>query len=184
MKRFIFLFLGLLTLVFVPAVSARSPLPSPIPTSTPTAAPISSFELFWPIVAGKVRGDSLYSLKLLKEQVRGIFIFSDYKKADYNITLSEKRVVEAEKILVEKKDYENAKLTLKDAEGKWRQSLENYDSATRDGSDTAPLRERFISSLEKQRALLIYTQMKMPDNQKGILDENLSRLNEVLAKLQ
>lgn len=67
---------------------------------------VNSFELFWPVVAGKSKGDSLYSLKLFKEKVRGLLIFGKPQKADYSLFLTTKRVLEAEKLSKEgKKDY-------------------------------------------------------------------------------
>lgn len=60
---------------------------------------ISSFELFWPIVAGKTMGDPLYTLKTLKEKVRGLLIFGKPQKANYFVLLATKRVVEAEKLI-------------------------------------------------------------------------------------
>ena len=74
---------------------------SPTPTSTPLN--ISSFELFWPVVAGKTIDDPLYILKSLKEKVRGFLIFGKPQKADYNVFLATKRVVEAEKLISEDK---------------------------------------------------------------------------------
>jgi len=62
---------------------------------------VNSFELFWPIVAGRTMGDPLYFLKNLKEGVRGWFIFGAPQKADYSIFLATKRVVEAEKLINE-----------------------------------------------------------------------------------
>jgi len=67
---------------------------------------VNSFELFWPVVAGKSKGDTLYSLKLFKEKVRGFLIFGKPQKADYSLFLTTKRVLEAEKLSKEgKKDY-------------------------------------------------------------------------------
>lgn len=69
------------------------------PSSTPSAANVNSYELFWPLTAGKTESDSLYSLKLFKEQVIGWFIFNDTARADYAVLLGTKRVLEAEKLL-------------------------------------------------------------------------------------
>ena len=67
-------------------------------TSTP-ASEINSFELFWPISAGKTVGDSLFFVKNLKENLRGLIIFGMPQKADYAVFLATKRVVEAEKLI-------------------------------------------------------------------------------------
>jgi len=74
-----------------------------IPTPSPTAE-INSFELFWPISAGKTVGDSLFFVKNLKENIRGLLIFGMPQKARYSALLATKRVVEAEKLMFEGKE--------------------------------------------------------------------------------
>ena len=72
------------------------------PTSTPTATPIpvvDSFSLFWPMSAGKTVQSKVYFLKTLKEKVRGFFIFGSADKADYNLFLGIKRMLEAESLM-------------------------------------------------------------------------------------
>lgn len=191
MKRFLSLFLALfaLFLLSVPAIAAtrrytRPAAPIATPKPSPTIAPVSSFELFWPIAPGKVRGDSLYSLKLLKEKIRGFLIFSNFKKSDYYITLSEKRVVESEELLLRRKDYENAKLSLEDSQTMRQMALDNMMAAKDGGVDVNDLKSRFTSSLEKQRALLIYIQVILPEDKRSLVGDNLSKLNGILAKLQ
>ena len=63
------------------------------------AKEVSSYELFWPITAGKVMGDSFYSVKTLRENIRGLLIIGTPKKAEYAVLLSTKRLVEAEKLI-------------------------------------------------------------------------------------
>ena len=63
------------------------------------AQEINSYELFWPITAGKVAGEPFYGLKLFKEKVRGSFIFGKFQKASYALFLTTKRVVETEKLI-------------------------------------------------------------------------------------
>lgn len=71
--------------------------------ATPAPKEVTSFELFWPIVAGRTIEDPLYILKTLKENVRGFFIFGKAEKADYHVFLSTKRIIEAEKLINEGK---------------------------------------------------------------------------------
>lgn len=68
-------------------------------SSTALPEEVNSYELFWPLVAGKTEGDSFYFLKLFKEQVQGWFISGDSKKADYAVLLGVKRVLEAEELI-------------------------------------------------------------------------------------
>ncbi len=94
------------------------------PSSTPSASVGNSFELFWPLTAGKTETDSFYSLKLIKEQVGGWFINGDSKKADYAVLLGTKRVLEAEKLIKDGK-IDLALETLKRAEAQFS-SAYNY----------------------------------------------------------
>ena len=81
--------------------------------ATQSAPPqVDSYVLFWPLSAGKTEGESLYPVKLLKESVRSWFIFDGSKKAEYQVLLGTKRVLEAEKLIKENKSGE-AKKTLK-----------------------------------------------------------------------
>ncbi len=64
-----------------------------------SAKAVDSYELFWPMVAGKLPGESMYSLKLLKENLRGALIFGTVQKSEYKIFIAAKRILEAEKLL-------------------------------------------------------------------------------------
>ena len=100
MKKIIIGIFSSLLLIGIFSTSAFA-VSTPAPTSPPSN--ISSFELFWPIVAGKTMEDPLYFLKTLKEKVRGFLIFGKAQKADHNVFLATKRVVEAEKLISESK---------------------------------------------------------------------------------
>ncbi|MFH1827322.1 MAG: DUF5667 domain-containing protein, partial [bacterium] len=65
----------------------------------------SSYELFYPVVAGKIPGDRFYKLKLLKEWFTGKLIFNSIRKTDYHLILSKKRLVEAENQILKNKDF-------------------------------------------------------------------------------
>lgn len=98
--RILFVALFFTIFLFVPS-SAQAQNES---TSSAMPKQIDSYNLFWPLVAGKTELDPLYSLKLFKESVGGWFIFGDSKKVDYAILLGTKRVLEAEKLLGEGKN--------------------------------------------------------------------------------
>lgn len=68
-------------------------------TTSVFAKDVSSYELFWPISAGKVMGDPLYFVKALKENIKGLVTIGAPKKAEYAVLLSTKRLVEAEKLI-------------------------------------------------------------------------------------
>lgn len=88
MKRLFFALVGVVFAVWVvagPVLAANQP--------------VNSYELFWPIVAGKTMADKVYFLKIFKENLRGFTIGGPAQKADYLVLLVIKRVVEAEKLI-------------------------------------------------------------------------------------
>ena len=159
-KSILFAFLPIfLILLFIGKVSAAVPQVSPRPVD------VNSYEIFWPVVAGKVQGDSLYSLKLLKEQVRGLFIISDSKKAEYFSFLSTKRLVEFEKLVLVKKDYDNAARTLK-----------AYEENLKKGVN--------VETFNNQLSLLEVVLVKVDDLQKPLVQKAILILNSQLEKLR
>src|SRR3990167_10614639 len=126
------LILGLIIFPFqVQAQSRRGAFKAPIatPSPSPTPGPVDSYDLFWPISAGKVMGDPLYFLKSLKESLSELLVFGDYKKAEHNISLSEKRIVEAEYLFMVKKDFRNARESAKEAKSKMEKAIESVKKA-------------------------------------------------------
>lgn len=158
---------------------------SPSPTSSPTATPasVNSFELFWPIVAGRTQGDSFYFIKSFKEKLREVLMFSSFKKADYNITLSVKRTVEAEKLLLEKKNISNIKTTLEAAQQKRDKAYDFINKAKAEGKKVDDLINTLNTSLEKQEQVLVSLKLKIEDEAKTLVDENISQLNSLQSKL-
>lgn len=152
--------------------------------ATISSVPVSSYELFWPITAGQVMGDSFYFLKSFKENFREIFIFSDVKKAEYNMTLSEKRTVEAEKLFLTKKDFGNGRLSLDASQVKREKALEFFIKAKKAGRDVGYLKSRLNSSFERQKTLLAYLTSQVPEDQRLPLQEGISKLNSLLKALQ
>ena len=94
----------------------------------------SSYELFYPIVAGKVPGDKWYGLKMLREKVVLFFLFNSEKKVEYHTSLSKKRLVEAEKLIIVNKNYKLGVDTLKKSIDELEEALkitpDNIDRAT------------------------------------------------------
>src|SRR5258708_2526369 len=78
--------------VVAAAKAQANPTPSPVPA-------VNSFDMFWPLVAGKTIESKVYSLKLLKEKIRGMLIFGKAQKADYEIFLGIKRMLEVESLI-------------------------------------------------------------------------------------
>ena len=146
--------------------------------------PVRSYETFWPLVAGKVMGEPFYFLKSLKESAREMMSFSSSKKADFNITLAEKRILEAEKLFLEKKDYQTGKKTLDIAQEKREKSLELLKKTESSGRNVDDLKNRYVNSLQKQQVLLSYIQTLVPENEKNSVQKNVDSLNSILVKYQ
>lgn len=89
----------------------------------------SSYELFYPIVAGKIPGDKWYGLKIIREKVVAIFLLEPNKKIEFHSSLSQKRLVEAEKLIVTNKNYPTGLTTLEESSKQlklaWKIAREN-----------------------------------------------------------
>lgn len=149
-----------------------------------SSATINSFELFWPISAGKIMGEQMYTLKILKEDIREFFIFSNLKKAEYNVTLSEKRVVESEKLFMIKKDYVNGKKTLDVTKQKQEKAITLLKKEGGKNDYATQVKSRIIKSFTNQKDLLVSIALQVPPEQGKILEENANRINSLLKSLE
>ena len=145
------------TLIFPSLTFAQSPTPSKEATTTASPKDISSFELFWPLAAGRTKADSVYTLKLIKENVRGLLIFGNVQKADYAVFLATKRLLEVEKLL---------------SEGK-------QDLASKTGEAAV----KQLAKAEKKLAKANEKNEKFNDNRKVMLDR-LTNMQKFLSILQ
>jgi hypothetical protein len=64
-----------------------------------TTPVVDSYVLFYPTVAGKVDGDSLYSLKLIRDKLGELTTFGNINKSEYSLGIATKRLLEAERLL-------------------------------------------------------------------------------------
>lgn len=103
---------------------------------------VNSFEAFWPLVAGKTKGDTLYPLKRFKETARGWAIFGPTQKADYEIFLGTKRVLEAEKLILDNKT-DHAISSLNSAGSHLQKAQKNLEKALEKDSSAAISEESF-----------------------------------------
>lgn len=155
--------------------------PTPLPQPSPT--PVNSYVLFWPITAGRVMGDPLYTVKSFKENIRGMFIFGGQNKALYNLTLSEKRLVEAEYLYTVKNDYINAKKSLEASKDRLNTAVETFKNNEKTGT-TDQLKINLIKSVKNQQSLVFQLISKVPQDQKSTLEEHQNFLASELTKLQ
>lgn len=104
-KNFFFLIFSVAVLLFFSSiVLAQDAQQLGESVITPEAnEEIDPYVLFWPVVAGKTSDEPLYFLKSFKEKVQGLFLFQEAKKGEYEIVLATKRLLEAEKLMNNKK---------------------------------------------------------------------------------
>lgn len=154
------------------------------PSASPTAAPaeFNSFEEFWPVVAGRVEGDSLYFVKMLKERVREKLLLTSFKKADYNIGLSVKRTVEAE-ALIRSGKIDNARKTLEKAHEKRVKALSYITKAKEEGEKVDDLKYTLKATLEKELALLTSLAQKESGDAKALIEDSVAKVSSMISSL-
>lgn len=135
-----------------------------------TPEKVDVYALFWPVVPGTTVADGMFWAKQLKEGFSGMFTFGSVNKAGYEIELSEKRLVEANK-LVEDKDYSNALKSLKLNKQNREEAVKLQKKAREEKADANELTLKLGKSLEKQQKALAYLATQFPEDQKGEVDE-------------
>lgn len=158
--------------------------PSPTPSFSPSPSPITSFEVFWPITAGKVEGESMYWLKRIKEKISGKLIFSETKKSKYRLTLSKKRLLEAEKLLLDKKDYPRAQNTLSESTKELQKSVQSVLKAKEDGKNVNDLNSEINETGQKESDFLKDLISKVPQEQQQNLINTSKSIEEILKALE
>lgn len=146
-------------------------------------AEVNSYELFWPLVAGRTKDDGfVYSLKLLKEKIRGWFIFGAAQKADYQVFLGAKRVLEAEKLLGE--DKRNLALkTLDKAVNHFDQARTNFEKAKQGGSDISSVQANIKNRLSNVEKLVGWLAFNASGETKTRLEQLREKVSVFLREL-
>jgi hypothetical protein len=145
------------------------------PRTSTESGKVDIYAVFWPIVPGTTVADSSFFFKQLKEGLSGMFKFSTLSKADYQIGISEKRLVEASK-LIESKDYANGLKSISLNEDARKSALELKKKAVEEKADTLELTNKLVKSFENQQKALIYLATQLPEDQKSKLDQILKNL--------
>lgn len=139
------------------------------------AQEVNSFELFWPLASGKTVEDSVFVLKRLKENLRGVLVFSPIKKADYAVFLGTKRMLEAEKLIKDGKKDSVLK-TLKLASIQFDKAGKNFESAMDKGESFDTIRAGTTSRLNNLETFLKWLIEKDTLGIKSELEEVLSKI--------
>lgn len=143
--------------------------------ATNSAEAVDVYAVFWPIVPGKTVADPMFWAKQLKESFSGIFAFGDINKSKHQIELSEKRLVEANK-LFDDKDYSNAQKSLDLNKVNRDTALKLMKKAQEEKRKVDELKGRLVTSLEDQEQVLNYLVTKLPDDQKSKIEDILKDL--------
>ena len=157
------------------AVEVMSPTPTPV-------AEVNSFELFWPMVAGRTVEDPLFFLKRLKENLRGWLIFSPSKKADYSVFLLTKRVLEAEK-LINQSRKDPAQKTLILAQGELAAGDKNLTKALENKDVSGDVRSNMVKRLNNLETFLKWFIPKSGEEYKSNLEDLLGKVQSMTGKL-
>lgn len=136
-----------------------------------------SYGLFWPLTAGKTMEDPLYFFKRWKEDFGGLFIFDNARKADYEVMLSTKRILEAEKLLMEKKEASVAK-TLDNAATQLIYARGKFSKAPRSGDDFQRARINIYNQLSNIKGFM----PKLSEVSKEDLQSTNSKIQDVVDK--
>lgn len=171
----------LLSLIF--SLVVVSDISAEFPASSSAQIDISqkSFEIFWPLVAGKTIDQSMYYFKNLKEQLRGMLIFGQPQKADYAVLLSTKRFLEVVQLTEEgKTDWANKTMIalyarLDEAEKALSLAKENKESVGEAGINIT----NNLNNIEQFTGILIETKGEYKDQLQEVLDK-IQKLRSLL----
>lgn len=136
---------------------------------------VDVYAVFWPIVPGKTVADPMFWAKQLKESFDGLFKFGEVAKSEYQIELSEKRLVEANKLL-EDKDYSNAKNSLDLNKAARKEAVNLKKKAQEKNQDVNELILKLVKSLENQRKVLVYLNTQFPEEKHSEIEEMVKEL--------
>jgi len=180
------LFIIFLVTLFLPLGLAFAKAPSPIPTPTPTKeveydfSKMTTYEMFWPVVAGKVPGDRFYSLKVWRDNFLGYLYVSPLKKSEYFKQLANKRLLEAEKLLeIGRTSYFSQ--TLQQSSDYLEKGLNLLFSAPESQSQFW-LRGEYEKDLQKHLVVLERMKEKGEENQKAVVEESIGKINNLIKK--
>lgn len=131
---------------------------------------VDVYATFWPIVPGKTVADSMFWAKQLKEAFGGFFSFGTINQSKYQIELSEKRLVEANKLFKDK-DYPNAQKSLDLNKKNRNEAMKLLKKARDEKRKVDELSGRLVTSLENQEKVLRFLLTQLPEDQKGKINE-------------
>jgi len=143
-------------------------------------ASMTTYELFWPVTAGKVPGDKFYNIKRWRDNFLANLFFSKSKKAEYFKQLANKRLVEADK-LVELRRYSFLSQTLAESRGNLEKGLELL-LLVEEGWPSIWLRSEYKKDLEKHQVILERMKEKVEGESGAAIEKALKEIQDLGEK--
>lgn len=152
-----------------------SPTPSPKPTTT--------YELFWPLAAGKTVDAKFFFLKNWKENFKGKLLLGSPAKADYELLLTTKRVIEAEKLLDDKKESFGKK-SLELAIQRVEKTSALLTKARQGGENIPSVKDNMLNRIDNLNIFLPRLREKADNDGDKLIDLILARIKDIEKLLQ
>lgn len=173
MKKLIIFLIIFSFFLVSPAVLAQTN-ETPIPTTD------TQTELTGP---GVLPDSPFYFFKSLTEGVREVFVFGEDNKANYSLTLADKRLSEA-RALANKGKGELAAKTAEKAADKNEEGQRHVEKAMSEGKDVATIVERLAANSARQQAVLAKVLEKVPEQAKAAIQRAIEVSKRGLRKAQ
>jgi len=181
------LFIIFLVALFLPLNLSFAKTPPSVSTPTPTPgveydfSKMTTYEMFWPVVAGKVPGDRFYSLKLWRDKLLGYLYVSPLKKSEYFKQLANKRLLEAEKLLeIGRTSYFSQ--TLQQSLDYLEKGLKLLSSAHESESHLW-LKGEYEKDLQKHLVVLERMKEKSGEAQESVIEDGVKKIEELTKSL-
>lgn len=138
---------------------------------------VDSYVIFYPVVAGKVDGDSLYTLKLIRDKLGELTTFGSVNKSEYTIGIATKRLLEAERLIKISRSSKIEK-TLSKFNTKLAGSFD-LAIASKDSEFFPELLQQIHQNCDKYLSILTQMLKSSPELSKDAIQEAIQRTAEI-----
>lgn len=180
MKKIISVVLALISLVAFSTfnVLAAKPPASPTPTQFP-----SSYELFYPVVAGKTMADKFYFFKTAREWLVSKLTFDPIRNAEYHLLLSKKRIVETEKLLSQS-NYPLSQKSLTRSVSEIKNAIGSAKRANSVGENTVDIYNTIEAVSQNEIGFIENSLVRVaPEAEKGFLLNASKSIRELIQQI-
>ena len=131
---------------------------------------------------GLLPGHMFYSLKTMRDDIKGFLISGPLKKAEFNLLLADKYVQTSYLLVMgEKKDVAAAAQAFAKGEAYFEEAVRKTDDAKKQGLDTADITKRLTLANLKYREIMQVIEKGATATEKELFKEEKAELEE-LAK--